>query len=514
MNGADCLMRALADAGVTLCFTNPGTTEIHLVAALEQERRIRTVLGLFEGVCSGAADGFARMTGRPAVNLLHLGPGLANAMANLHNARRARSPVVNLVGDHPVIHRRNDPPLASDIATMAAPVSGWVRESADALALPEDGVAAVRAALGLPGQVATLVIPADCAWGTSQHLQSGIPQPEASPLSESAIAKAVGMLRSGAPTALVLGGKTLLEPGLRAAARIAQRSGAAVLSQTFDARFARGAGLPLVQRLPYFPERARKRLAACSQFILVGTHTPISFFAYPNGELDLLPKGSRVEILADEKQDAARALETLAEALGAGQDMTPPPMLKRPERPTGALTAESAGAAIGALLPEGAVVSDESGTSGEFAYRHTVGAPPHDWLCLTGGSIGQGVPVGTGAALACPQRPVICLQGDGGAMYTLQALWTQAREALNVTTVIFSNRKYQILQVELQRLGFTTPSAALLSTMELSRPDLDWVKLAQGMGVPAARADSAEVFTSELERALAEPGPHLIEALL
>jgi acetolactate synthase-1/2/3 large subunit len=507
-------MQALADAGVTMCFTNPGTTEIHLVAALEKERRIRAVLGLFEGVCSGAADGFARMTQRPALNLLHLGPGLANAMANLHNARRARSPVVNLVGDHPVIHRPNDPPLASDIATLAAPVSGWVREAGDAVGLPNEGVAAVQAALGLPGQVATLIIPADCAWSPSQPIRVSQPLPDTAPPPESAVAKAVEMLRSGVPTALVLGANALLLGGLRAAARIAHRSGAAVLSQTFDARFSRGAGVPVVQRLPYFPERARKRLAAYSQLILAGTHTPTSFFAYPHGELSLLPQGCRVEVLAGPQNDALRALETLAEALGAGQAVTPPAASQRPARPAGALTIESAGAAIGALLPENAIVSDESGTSGEFAYRLTSGAPPHDWLCLTGGAIGQGVPLGTGAALACPERPVICLQGDGGAMYTLQALWTQAREGLNVTTVIFANRRYQILQVELQRLGFNAPSAALLNTMTLTQPDLDWVKLSQGMGVPAISVESAEAFASQFERALAEPGPHLIAVQL
>ncbi len=515
MNGADALMQALADGGITHCFTNPGTTEIHLVAALAREPRIRPVLGLFEGVCSGAADGFGRMTGRPAATLLHLGPGLANALANLHNARRAGTPVVNLIGDHPAAHRPNDPPLASDIATLAAPVSGWVGEAASAAALPEQGLAALRAALGRPGQVASLVVPADCAWSEAAPIPVDGPEPVFEPPAEADLAEAVRMLQAGVPTGLLLGGPALLEPGLRAAARIAKKSGAVILSNTFAARFVRGAGLPLVRRLPYFPERARKRLAEFAQLIVINAAVPTSFFAYPHCSLDVLAAGCRVHTLAGPRQDGARVLAALAEALGAGQEMPETVRAQRPELPAGAaLTTESIGAVIGALLPEEAIVSDESGTSGEFAFRGTMGAPPHDWLCLTGGAIGQGVPVATGAALACPGRKVLCLQGDGGAMYTLQALWTQARERLDVITVIFANRKYQILQVELMRLGFNAPAAGILDTMDLGRPDLDWVKLAEGQGVPATAAGTVDGFRAALARALAEPGPHVIVAQL
>ncbi|KJS32827.1 MAG: decarboxylase [Desulfatitalea sp. BRH_c12] len=513
MNGAECLMKALVDAGVTLCLTNPGTTEIHLVAALAKEPCIRSVLGLFEGVCSGAADGFARMTGRPAATLLHLGPGLANAVANLHNARRARSPVVNLVGDHAQYHRANDPPLASDILTLAKYVSGWVREASSAAGLAADGIAAVQAALGPPGQVATLIIPADHAWGPAQATTTALAQPHPAAVSDQTVDAAAEMLRSGLPTVLLLGGSALLSPGLQAAARIAQKSGAVVMSHTFDARMARGAGLPEFKRLPYFPERAQKRLSGYAQIILVGTHPPAAFFAYPERSVQMAPDDCRSAVLAGPHEDSVGALQALAGALEAGEDIGTVKE-QRPELPTGALSAHTVGAALGALLPENAIISDESGTSGEYAYRLTAAAPPHDWLCLTGGAIGQGVPVGTGVALACPDRKVICLQGDGGAMYTLQALWTQAREQLDVTTLIFSNRKYQILQVELARLGFTDPAATLLNMMDLGRPDLDWVQLARGMGVEAARAESTAAFNTLLARAMAEPGPHVIEILL
>ncbi len=512
-NGADSLMKTLADAGVTLCLTNPGTTEVHLVAALEKETRIRTILGLFEGVCSGAADGFARMTGRPAATLLHLGPGLANAMANLHNARRANSPVINLVGDHPQYHRDNDPPLASDIAAMAQPVSGWVGQSKSAADLPSEGLAAFQAAMAPPGQPVTLVIPADCAWGAARATVNDLTlpapvTPDAIP--DTSIDRCAQFLGSGRPTALILGGKALLEPGLCAAARIAQKSGAVIMSQTFDARFTRGAGLPAVKRLPYFPERARKRLSGFPQIILAGTRLPTAFFGYPDRSVDLLAEGCQVETLASPQQDAVAGLEALADALGAKDAPEGTPM-HRPDLPTGDLTIESVGAAIGALLPENAIVSDESGTSGGFAYIQTAGAQVHDWLCLTGGSIGQGVPVATGAALACPDRKVVCLQGDGGAMYTIQALWTQAREGLDVTTVIFSNRKYQILQVELHRLGFQNPGQGILSTMDLTRPDLDWLKLSEAMGVPAQSVNTVDEFNLAFSRSVSTAGPSLIE---
>ncbi|MCJ8501871.1 acetolactate synthase large subunit [Desulfatitalea alkaliphila] len=515
VSAAESLMKVLADTGISVCFTNPGTTEIHLVAALETETRIKGVLCLFEGVCSGAADGFARMTGRPAATLLHLGPGLANAMANLHNARRARSPVVNLVGDHPAAHRRNDPPLASDIATLARPVSAWVSEATDAAGLPAECLAAVRAALSPPGQVATLIIPTDCAWGNAEAPAVDWQPPEIPPASDSTVATAAGMLRADVPTALMIGGKALQQEGLRHAARIAARTGATLLAPTFDARFQRGAGIPMVRRLPYFPERVQKRLAGFGQLILVGVPAPTAFFAYPDRSTDLLPPGCRVAALAAPEEDGTASLAALADALGAG-GATPAeaPPLSRPELPEGPLSAETIGVAIGALLPEGAIVSDESGTSGEFAYRATGGTPPHDWLCLTGGSIGQGIPLATGAALACPDRPVICLQGDGGAMYTLQALWTQAREQLNITTVIFSNRKYQILEVELWRLGFKTPGARTTDLMRLGRPEPDWVQLSQGMGVPAVRVETTAAFITQFNKALAEPGPHLIEAVI
>jgi acetolactate synthase-1/2/3 large subunit len=517
MNGAQALMRTLVASGVEVCFTNPGTSEMQFVAALDAVPEMRGVLGLFEGAVTGAADGYARATGRPAATLLHLGPGLGNGIANLHNARRAHSPVVNIVGDHATAHLHLDPPLASDIASLARPVSSWFRQSTDAGTLAADAAEAVAAAYGPPGGVATLVVPADLSWTDVEG-----PAPALTPRGREAVDKSVvegcaKVLRSGKPAALLLGGSAVRETGLRAATRVGQVTGAKLLCETFPPNLERGAGLPAPERLGYLAELAIGQLQGFRHLVLVDAAAPVSFFAYPNLPGYLVPGDCEVHLLAGAPDDAPGALEALADELGAPGDAELVPYLqqaRRPERPSGALDAETCAAAIGALLPEGAIVSDEAITSGLLIPAATAGAPRHDWLFLTGGAIGQGMPVATGAALACPDRKVLCLEADGSAMYTLQSLWTQAREGLDVTTVVFNNGSYAILKWELARVGAGTPGPSANEILDLDHPALDFVALARGMGVPATRATDAESFTTQLERALAEPGPSLVEALL
>ncbi len=513
MNGAQALIRTLADAGVTACFTNPGTSEMHFVAALDTVPEMRAVLGLFEGVVTGAADGYGRMAGGPAATLLHLGPGLGNGLANLHNARRARTPVVNIVGDHATYHKQYDAPLESDIDAVAGTVSGWVRRSMAAADVGQDTADSVAAALGPPGQVATLILPADASWG-----EGASPAAPASPRSpdtvnQDVIAAAAKALVSGEPTALLLGGSAVRADGLLAASRVAAATGSTLLCETFPARLERGAGLPAIDRLGYLAEFTQAQLSGIQHLLLVDARAPVSFFAYPEKPSDLVPPNCEVLVLAAPGDDAAGALKALADLVGGTQD----PVLQaatRPARPNGVLNGETVAAALGALLPEGAIVVDEANTSGLWASGATAGAPRHDWLTLTGGAIGQGLPAATGAAVACPDRPVISLEADGSAMYTLQALWTQARESLDVTTVIFNNRSYAILNMELSRVGAEAAGPKALSMLDISRPDLDFAALAQGMGVDAVRSTTAEEFTTSLERALSEPGPHLIDAQL
>jgi acetolactate synthase I/II/III large subunit len=515
MNGARSLLSTLVDAGVDVCFANPGTSEMHFVAALDDVPAMRGVLCLFEGVVTGAADGYGRVAGRPAATLLHLGPGLGNGLANLHNARRARTPIVNIVGDHATYHARYDAPLESDIASIAGAVSGWYRTTTRADDVATDGADAVAAALGPPGCVATLVLPADASWSESATGPCPPrPRGRSTLVPGDTVDEVAKALRSGEKTALLLGGSALRERGLQAASRVATGAGAALLGETFPANLERGAGIPAVERLAYLAEMAQAQLDGVRHLILVDAKSPVSFFAYPDKASDLVPSGCAVHTLVRPGEDAAGALEALAEAIGAPSDGGVTAASVRPDRPTGAVTSETLAAAVGATLPEGAIVVDEGNTSGLFVPGATAGAPRHDWLTLTGGAIGIGLPMATGAAVAAPDRPVLCLQADGSAMYTLQALWTQAREGLNVTTLVLSNRSYAILNMELHRVGADAGGPMARRLLDLTDPELDFCDLARGMGVPARRVENAEDLTSALATGFAEEGPTLIEVLL
>lgn len=514
-SGAQALLRTLVDAGVTVCFTNPGTSEMHFVAALDSVPEMRAVLALFEGVATGAADGYARMTGRPAATLLHLGPGLGNGLANLHNARRARVPVVNIVGDHATYHVQYDAQLQSDIETVAHNVSpGWVRTSTSAEALASDLAEAVAAANGPPGQVATLIVPADVSW--ADGVQPAAPMTPAPPrvAGPEAIEAARSPLMLGKQSALLLGGSALHGTALRAAARIAEASGAKMFAEVFPRRIERGAGVPVVERIAYFAEMASVQLAGLKHLVLVDAPPPVSFFAYPGKQSYLVPEGCAVHHLTTDGEDVAGTLEALADAMASRGTMTTPTVNEFPSVPavpTARLTAETACQTIAALLPEGAIVSDEANTSGASFAAASAGAPAHDVLTLTGGAIGQGLPVAVGAAIACPDRPVVALEADGSAMYTIQSLWTMARERLDVTVVIFNNRSYGILNVELQRVGAQASGQKAQAQLDLADPPIDFVAVSQGLGVPGVLATTTGELADALTRAFAEPGPHLVE---
>ncbi|MGY1710731.1 acetolactate synthase large subunit [Geodermatophilus sp. SYSU D00758] len=511
-NGAQALIRTLVGAGVDVCFANPGTSEMHFVAALDDVPEMRGVLTLFEGVATGAADGYARMAGRPAATLLHLGPGLGNALANLHNARRGRAPQVVVVGDHARGHKRLDAPLESDIDALAGPVSAWVRRSLTPEDVGADAAEAVAAAAR--GGVATLVLPADVSWGEGASVAPPVPARPAPRVADTVVAEVADVLGRGEPTVLLVGGDVVAsEEGLLAAGQVAAGTGSRLLAETFPARMVRGAGLPDVGRLPYPPEMAIAALAGTAHLVLAGAASPVHFFAYPGLPGTPVPDGCTVHVLAEPGEDGVTALQALAAAVAPAAE---PALLEasRPEVPTGALTPRSLAAVIGALLPERAVVVDEALTSGVGLAELTSGAPRHDWLSLTGGAIGDGLPMAVGAAVACPDRPVLAVQADGSAMYTLQALWTMAREQLDVTVVVCDNGSYAILEHELARVGASGGGERAGRLLDLSGPGLDFVALAGGMGVPATRATTAEELADQLRAALAEPGPHLVDAVL
>jgi len=520
MNGADSLIRTLVAGGVEVCFANPGTSEMHLVAALDHTDQMRCVLGLFEGVVTGAADGYARMAEKPACTLLHLGPGFSNGLANLHNASRAQVPMVNLIGQHPASHLRHDTPLASDIEAFARPYSRWLRTSQKASEAGRDAADAIVAARTQPGQIATLIVPADVAWSEGGAVPA-IPAVPRAPLpSADNIERAAAMLLSGVRTAMLLSGDTLYGKGLAAAGRIAAATGAKLLAPYPFARLERGAGVPVAERIHYPLEQAVDQLKEFRQLILVGASAPVAYFAYPDKSSVLTQPACDIFTLARPGEDYIGALESLVTALspsGTSASGASPrgavfaAKAERPSLPSGEITLQGIAGSVGATLPENAIVCDESMTSGRGLMAATRGAPSHDWLACTGGSIGIAMPLAVGAAVACPERRVLCLTADGSGMYTLQALWTMARENLNVTTVVFANRVYGVLKREFSGLKLGEPGPRALSLFEIGRPDLDWVSLAKALGVPGMRATSLEAFQQALRNGFEGEGPSLIQ---
>jgi acetolactate synthase-1/2/3 large subunit len=514
MNGAESLIRTLTAAGVEVCFANPGTSEIHIVAALDQVTEMRCVLGLFEGVVTGAADGYARMSGKPACTLLHLGPGLANGLANLHNATRAQVPIVNIVGQHATTHLHHDTPLTSDVEGIARPYSKWVRTSKAASSLARDTVEAIIAARTAPGQIATLIVPADVAWSEGGAVAALPDLPRAPQASGENIDRAAAMLRSGKRTAILLGGNTLYGKGLKLAGGIAASTNAKLLMPYPLSRVERGAGITTVERVQYVIEQAVEQLKEFQQLILVGTKAPVAYFAYPGKSSVLTSPECEILTLATSSEDCMGAVETLSQTLRVRDSQTSTEKALRPAVPSGELTLTGLAAAVGALLPENAIVVDESNTSGRGLMAATQGSPRHDWLCNTGGSIGIALPLAVGAATACPDRRILCLTADGSAMYTAQALWTMARQGLNVTTVVFANRSYAVLKREFSYLGVGEPGHRVLDMFDIGRPDLNWVHLAKGMGVPGTRVTSLDDFSRALADGLQSEGPTLIEVAL
>ena len=513
MKGAQALLRTLVDSGIDMCFANPGTSEMHFVAALDDVPEMRGVLGLFEGVVTGAADGYARMAGRPAVTLLHLGPGLGNGLANLHNARRARTPIVNVVGDHALHHKALDAPLESDIDAVAWSVSGWVHRSESPASVAADAAAAVAASRSGAG-VATLILPADVSWSDGAEPAPAVEPTPPPAVDGAAIEETARILAAAGPAGAVMVGSPVLQPrSTGALERVCRASGAKALYETFPARMTRGGGRFEPRRLAYPVELATAQLAGVEHLVLIGTVEPVAFFGYPGKPGRLVPEGCTVHTLAAPGTDAPGALDELAAIMGGDTETAGAGGAPVPERPSGPIDASSAAAAVAATLPEGAIVSDEGTTCGMYMLGATRRGRWHDWLNITGGAIGQGMPVATGAALACGDRPVLNIQSDGSAMYTIQALWTQAREQLDVTTLLCNNGAYAILAMELDQVGAAGGGPASRSLLDLGRPDLDFCRLAEGQGVPAVRVATAEDLCDQLEHAYREPGPHLIEAM-
>ena len=510
MNGAESLVRSLLLSGVDTCFANPGTSEMHFVAALDKVDGMRCLLGMAEAVVTGCADGYARMAGKPAATLMHCGPGLANGISNAHNARRANTPMVNIVGDHATFHRPFDSPLTYDTVNLARTVSDWVWTTESSERIGTDGAAAVQAAMTPPGQIATLILPSDIAWSGGGKVAKPLPVPKRSEVSPETIRIVAEVLHKRERTVIVMSGMAICEEGLVAAQRIAHVSGAMLKTSTQVPRMARGRGRVPVDRIPYGIEKAMGVFEGVSHVVLVSANPPTAFFGYPGQPSLLSPTGAKTYVLAKPEEDAVAALTSLADELGAPANVEIPQYEIKPQVQKGPFEPIAFAKTLAALLPENCVVSEDAVTSGRSLFEPTFNAKPHDWIQITGGAIGQGFPSATGAALACRDRKVVCLQADGAGMYTLQALWTQAREKLDIVNVVFANRMYKILHGELQAVG-AKPGVVSSELFDLARPELDWISLANGMGVEASYVDSLESFADVFSVACGQSGPFLIQ---
>lgn len=518
MNGADLLCDTLLANDVDVCFANPGTSEMHFVAALDRKPQMRCVLGLFEGVVTGAADGYARMADKPAATLLHCGPGMANALANMHNARRAWTPMINVVGDHATYHLVHDAPLTSDIESLARPMSHFVRR----ITSPQDVGPAIgeayAASLSLPG-VTTVILPADCAWGSVEPTEpKATPVPALKTVATAKVSEvAAGLRKHGKRAALMMSGLALREKPMEMAARIGTATGTQVFGQMSNGRVQRGAGRVALPKVFYPVDKALEQLKDIDYLVLVGAQVPVGFFAYPGKPGRLIHEGCEVATLAIPGDDLPGTITALAEEMGAAKEKPAyiaPPRGEMPGLPTGALDADKVCAIVSSLLPENCIIADESVSSGRTFYADCHSAPQHDYIQLTGGAIGEGIPLAIGAAVACPDRKVIGMQADGSGMYTVQGLWTQARENLDIVTVVFANRTYQILHGEMRAVGVNDFGKNATMMLNLDQPALDWVSMARGMGVEAGRATTAEEFTKLFKGALGRKGPFLIEAVI
>lgn len=562
LSGAAALLSSACSAGVSVVFANPGTTEMHVVGALDATPDVRGVLCLHENVVAGAADGYARMERKPAMALLHLGVGLANGLANLHNARRAGSPVVVLVGEMATWHRGKDSLLEMDIVKLAETVSKHVAVSAEPGALAKDTLRAIEATqtpnVVNGSRIATLVVPHDRTWEAAdgsdapdrQAVNGGATAPAPAPehlgeervLTEGAkaffrsCAQALREATNAGKRVLVYaGGSALVGDTFKAVGRIAAALGgptkAPIIVENAFARIDRGAGFPLATRIPYFPQDAQAAYARFDEVLCVDARLPVALFGYKDGPSDLLPPIGEDHIWEiDTGFDIDGALELLEEELGA-RSIEPgvncrgtfcaPAELRRPAMPAADanLTATSLCAIVAHLQPEAAVVVDESLTSGGAYWDESARCPPFSHLTLTGGAIGIGMPMAVGAAVACPDRVIINLQADGSGMYTCQALWTQARERLRVLTIVCFNNAYQILKIELMKQRINATGAASKSMTDLGNPPIAWEPLVRGMGISNVRgARTCGEMASCMEEALrdltaAEPsGPWVIVA--
>ena len=513
-NGAESLVKTLIDSDVDICFTNPGTSEMHFVAALDNNPKMRSVLCLFEGGATGAADGYYRMKNKPASTLLHLGPGLANGLANLHNAKKANSGIVNIVGEHAIDHIKLNAPLTSDIEGIAKPVSHWVKTCKSSLEVGKNAAEAVKESSNPPGKIATLILPGDTAWneGISSAPLKNYSRNE---VDKEKINITAQELKNAKNPMILVGGQALEENNLMLAAKIAAKYNCPIMTDFFNAKLERGAGRVKPTRIPYNVDRAISLLKDFDTIILIGAREPVAFFAYPNKPSILTNTNTKFIYFANIDDNITEGLENLCDYVSAVENPNENIAINSlPSIQKGELNPNSIGSILGNVMPEEAIIVDESISTGREFFPFTEGSKPHTWLSNCGGSIGFALPAATGASLACPDRKVIALEGDGSGMYTLQSLWTMARENLDITVLIFANQSYKILHAELNNVGVLNPGPSAINMLNLNNPSLNWVSISKGMGIDSKRVFNTDELYNVFLDALNTKGPFLIEVMI
>ncbi len=513
MMGAQWMLKSAAAAGIEVCFANPGTTELPFVAAMDRATEIRPLLGLFEGVCSGAADGYYRIRRKPAMTLTHLGPGFANAIANFHNARRARSAIFNVIGEHMSWHVAADPPLASDIESLARPVSAGVWRADTPATLHNATVGALQG-LQQRGGIQTLILPMDLQEDPVQHsIAAPVAAQAAADYDAAAVATVAADITAGRKVLLYLGADALGEAALRRLARLAALPNVELVGETFPAASEHGRGLPAIKRLVALAEKAHPYLLGFERVAVLAAEPPVAFFG-ARGLPSHLGDPARMATVCG---PGGRVAEALEELLARVRPAAAPASTVQRVSDTDlgeSLTPESASRVVAAHLPANAIVSAEGATLG-FPFNALASqAERHTTIVLTGGAIGQGLPSAFGASVAAPDRKVVALQSDGSALFTIQALWSMAREGSDVVVILASNQRYNILINEMSRNGYALTSPPVRDLLNLARPAVDWQALSTSFGVPSNRVESVSALRRAFQAALAERGPRLIEVVL
>ena len=515
MNGAAAFFKSIVDNGIDTIFACPGTSEMQVVDEVGYSN-LRVVLCLFENSVTGMADGYARMLDKPALGMVHVTCGLTNALANMHNARIANSRMIIFGGGVHVAHEVNEPvhsmlqrqPYVAQIAAQC------VIEARSPDQLAAAATQALKASNDGAGKIVYVYGPNNAVWGESSFqgkLTSSAEQRQR--VSTATISSIADTLKAGKKTAFILDNLALREEGLEILGRIAEGAGGRLFREWLPSRIAMGAGRVRTETLPYGGAEGRELLSEFDQIVLVGAKIPVCPFSYENQPWVKIPENCNVHTLATADHDILAALEELATQLDLPEKASNRYNRKPGEPPTGPLSGNSIVQSLSILMPADSIVLDEAMLENVMFPLLMDGAAPFDFMAACpGGAIGAGPPVACGAAIACPNRKVILLEGDFSLMQGNTALWSMAQHNLDICVINYNNEGSASLSTELARVRQGEAQPKSIELLRIRKPTIDYAAMAESMGVPASRAETAEEFHLQLTKAMSTKGPHFIDA--